>query len=314
MIPWRANLALGLLVPAACIGFLRVASDSGQPWTIRIACAIAFALANNTNFALLHEAVHGILLPDRRANRLGGIWLAAFFPTGFTFQTLCHLGHHRRNRTDDEMFDLYYPEDNLLFKRLQIWWLLTGCYWSVAPLGCLAYLLAPGILSSPLLRDRRNPSIRAIGADGMLSAFRLAPALPIRLEILFSIGVQAALFTVCGVGLAGWLLCYGAFAIAWCSLQYTDHAFSKRDIVEGAWNLRVWAPIRWIFLNYHHHAVHHRHPKIPWTELGKHIDPTEPRPSFLEIYLRLWKGPVPATEPEPRLRPGSPILSELEPN
>jgi hypothetical protein len=95
-------------------------------------------------------------------------------------------------------------------------------------------------------------------------------------------------------------VCYAAFALNWCSLQYTDHAWTKRDIVNGASNLRVNRVVQWIFLNYHHHLAHHQHPEVPWIHLPKFVDFEAPRPSFLRTYLSLWLGPRPTDEPEPR--------------
>ena len=44
---------------------------------------------------------HGHLHANRTVNEWAGRFLAAFFPTGLGFQRVCHLGHHRRNRTDE---------------------------------------------------------------------------------------------------------------------------------------------------------------------------------------------------------------------
>jgi hypothetical protein len=60
---------------------------------------------------------------------------------------------------------------------------------------------------------------------------------------------------------------------------------------EGAWNLRVPAPYRWVFLHYHLHLVHHRQPRLPWIHLPAHVDPTDPQPSFFWMYQRMWAGP-----------------------
>jgi fatty acid desaturase len=81
--------------------------------------------------------------------------------------------------------------------------------------------------------------------------------------------------------------------VNWSSLQYTDHAFSKLDVREGAWNLRVNRVTQALFLNYHHHLAHHRHPQVPWLHLGAFVDPSEERPSFWRIYGQMWRGPRP---------------------
>ena len=120
-----------------------------------------------------------------------------------------------------------------------------------------------------------------------------APRTRIRLELLFALAMQIALFVLLDLSLTGWLLCYAAFAVNWSSLQYTDHAFSKLDVRDGAWNLRVNPVTRALFLNYHHHLAHHRHPQVPWIRLGDYIDPSEERPSFWSIYWLKWRGPRP---------------------
>ena len=79
----------------------------------------------------------------------------------------------------------------------------------------------------------------------------------------------------------------------WSSLQYADHAWSELDVREGAWNLRVNKLVQWLFLNYHHHKAHHQHPEVSWLNLSEHVDFTEQRPSFLKIWLSMWRGPRP---------------------
>ena len=130
-------------------------------------------------------------------------------------------------------------------------------------------------------------------AEGMLSGYRNAPFAKIRLEILFSLLVQVGLVYFLDLSLLGWLGCYAAFGFNWSSLQYTDHAFSERDVYEGAWNLRVNRLVQYIFLNYHHHRIHHLYPTVPWLYLERYIDKSEERPTFLSIYLKMWAGPRP---------------------
>ena len=131
-VPGRLNLVLtGIVVPAA-LALLWAASHT-RSWTWRIAAAVAFSYVNNTIFSLLHEAVHGIFHRDRRVNDAGGRLLAAFFPTGYTFQRLCHLGHHRRNRSDVELFDYVLPGESRALKAVQWYGILTGVYWLLPP-------------------------------------------------------------------------------------------------------------------------------------------------------------------------------------
>ena len=173
--------------------------------------------------------------------------------------------------------------------RAQWYAILTGLYWVFVPLGGLAYLLAPSVFT----RTRQWDTATQTGAASMFATLDQAPRTTIRLELLFTIAVQMTLFAALDLNATGWLLCYGAFAVNWSSLQYTDHAFSKLDVRDGAWNLRVNPVTRLLFLNYHHHLAHHRHPHVPWIHLGRYVDEREPRPTFWSIYWRMWRGPQP---------------------
>jgi fatty acid desaturase len=287
VIPGTLNAVLTAAAAAACGGALWLASP-GTPWQAALA-AIAFSFVNNTMFSLLHESVHGIAHPNRRVSEALGTFAAAWFPTSLSLQRVFHLAHHARNRTVDEQFDYIRPFDRPLLKRAQWYAILTGVYWVFVPLGGLAYLVWPSLFS----RTRASATAGQTGASSMFAHLDEAPRTRIRLELLCTVAVQLALFVLLDLNATGWLLCYAAFAVNWSSLQYTDHAFSKLDVRDGAWNLRVHPLTRALFLNYHHHLAHHRHPQVPWLHLGDYVDPAEERPSFWQIYRQMWRGPRP---------------------
>jgi len=294
-IPGALNVGVALAAYAAAAWLLWFASHAQSLWGLA-AAAIAFSYVNNTIFSLLHESVHGIFHPRRAVNDAFGMVGAAFFPTGFLFQRVCHFGHHRRNRTDAESFEYYNPGKTRFQSWFHLYCLLTGWFWFSAPLGCAIYLLAGPYFSRPLFKEK---IARFYGMEPMVADLARAPAWRMRGEIVFTIAFQAALILLLDLSLAGWLACYVAFALNWCSLQYTDHAYTPRDIVEGASNLRVNRLVQWIFLNYHHHLAHHRDPTVPWIHLPKFVDFSQPRPSFLRTYAKLWLGPRNAREPAP---------------
>ncbi|HYH46346.1 MAG TPA: fatty acid desaturase [Thermoanaerobaculia bacterium] len=214
-VPGALNLALAAAAPAAALGLLAFASHTSS-WGWRIAAAVAFSYVNNTIFSLLHEAVHGHLHPHPRVNEAAGRFLAAFFPTGLGFQRVCHLGHHRRNRTDAEVFDYILPGESRLLKTVQWYSILTGLYWLLPPLGCLLYLLWPGFFRLPE-RLRGTRYFRQTSTAAMLSGFEGAPERTIRLEILFSFAFQAVCIWLLDLSAAGWLACYAAFGFNWSS-------------------------------------------------------------------------------------------------
>jgi fatty acid desaturase len=284
-IPVRLNLVLVAGATGGCVALLALASNT-ESWAVRLGAAFAFSFVGNTVFSLLHEAVHGVLHPDAAVNTWLGRWLAAFFPTGFGFQRAAHLGHHRRNRSPVERFDYVGPGESWWRKALQWYGILTGGFWLLSLASVAVYLVAPGLLTALAGQLAPETSAQAY-ADGLR-----ARAVP-RLEIAATFAIQAGLFTAVGGTPLGWGLCYAAFALHWCSLQYADHAWSPLDAREGAWNLRVNPVVQALFLNYHLHLAHHRHPAVPWIHLPAYVDPTEPRPSFLAIWLSMWRGPRP---------------------
>lgn len=251
-----------------------------------------FALINNMPFALMHEAVHGIAAGSRSLNTLIGTIAGWAFPTSFSMQRIAHLGHHRRNRTDRELYDYYLPGQSRALRNL---WLyagnLLGLYWWCVVFSNLVYALAPWIYRSRFFVDRLAP---ALGFGPYVA--ELAELAPMRgwAEIVLAFSYQASIYYLLDLDLLAFFLCNMAFALHWSVLQYADHAWSARDITNGAWNLKVLPPSRWLALNYHYHLAHHQQPQLPWYELPKCVDKSTRQPSFWRVYFSLWKGVRPA--------------------
>lgn len=291
-IPGTVNLFLLATTTIVAAWLLALASHAPNWWQVLLA-ALAFSYVNNTVFSLLHESVHRMFHAKRTVNEWGGRFAAAFFPTALAFQRIFHLRHHRNNRTEVEQFDYLRPTDSRVLKYAQWYAILTGLYWLASPVGMLVFLVWPGAFRSRLFRANDSPLAQQTAANAMLEGFDDAPARKIRLEIIFSLVVQATLIWVTHATWQGWLACYAAFGVNWSSLQYADHAWSKLDVREGAWNLRVNRVVQLVFLNYHHHKAHHQHPDVPWLYLDEHVDFSEERPSFFRIWLSMWRGPRP---------------------
>ncbi len=250
--------------------------------------AWAYSLLHNTIFSLLHEAVHGVLSNNRFRNNFFGILSAAAFPTSFTMQKIAHLGHHNRNRTDKELYDYYLPSESKTVRNI---WMyggnLFGLYWFMIPLSNLLILVAPTYFTSE--RFIHGPA-KALGFESYLEEIAQHSITRIWFECLLALGYQVALFYLLDLSWQGWLLCHWFFALHWSALQYVDHAWSPRDVINGAWNLKVLPISRLLALNYHYHLAHHRHPQIPWVYLPKYVDDYELQPTFWSIYSTLWGG------------------------
>lgn len=280
-------LFLSLTLPAAS---LWAASHLDPAWALL--AVWSFALVNNMPFALMHEAVHGVAAGSRRLNALIGTLAGWAFPTSFSMQRVAHLGHHRRNRTDQELYDYYLPGQSTAVRNF---WLyagnLLGLYWWCVFYSNLLYLLAPGIYRSRWFVER---VATPLGFGPYVRELAELAVPRVWLEIALAFAYQAALFVLLDLDPLACLLCYMAFALHWSVLQYADHAWSARDVANGAWNLRVLPPFRWLALNYHYHLAHHQQPQLPWYELPRYVDRDLPQPSFWRVYFSLWKGVRPA--------------------
>jgi fatty acid desaturase len=289
-VPGALNLLLLATAAAADIGALLWASRAETWWGLALA-ALAFSFSNNTVFALLHEAVHGTFHPSTWVNRWAGRVAASFFPTGFAVQRAFHVTHHRHNRDPYEQFDYLHAGDVRWLKFAQWYAILTGIYWAITVVGVAAYLMVPRALRISLLRAGDSRAAQQTASRPYLAALDELPPLLPRLEVAAAFTFQALLCATLDISPTAWVACYAAFALNWSSLQYADHAFSPLDNVEGAWNLRVPGPVRWVFLNYHFHLAHHRAPQTSWIHLGKLVRAGDPAPSFFSIWLAMWRGP-----------------------
>src|SRR6266496_2237849 len=117
-VPDKLNLILSLAVFVGAVALMWLASMDGS-WLATVGIGILFSYLLLSNYALLHEATHGNLQSHPRGNYWLGVLTGCLFPIPFSMIRLTHQGHHRYNRTDSEMFDLYYPHDNLVLKYLR---------------------------------------------------------------------------------------------------------------------------------------------------------------------------------------------------
>jgi fatty acid desaturase len=290
-IPARLNVAITVAVVASAIGLLWLGSHV-EGWYAVLVVGIAFSYVLLTDYALLHEASHGNLHPNTRANHSLGFIAGALFPMPFSLIRSTHQGHHLRNRTDFEMFDLYYPTDNRFLKYGQWYSILCGLFWPVVPLGAVLFAVCPAVLRTRAFRAARSSSY-------ILGDVRTAQVRAIRGEVVLIVGIFAALAWLLELRLINTLVLYACFSINWSTRQYVGHAFTRRDVIEGAWNLRHNPIMTWVLLHGEYDLNHHRRPDVPWYYLPRLSPLGERRPSYARHYWRQWLGPRPATEPAP---------------
>ena len=291
-VPDRLNLALVLLVFLASTGLLWLAS-AVQNVYLMVGVAVVFSYVLLTNYALLHEATHGNLQSSPPRNYALGVLTGFLFPIPFSMICLTHQGHHLHNRTDAEMFDLYYPDDNRVVKYVRWYGILCGFFWPLIPLGAVLFSIAPA-----RLRERIFAQPQTTGY--MFSDVRHSAVWAVRAELLGIVIFFAALHGLLGLRWGPTLICYACFSLNWSTRQYVGHAFSKRDIIDGAWNLRHNRVMSRLLLHGELDKTHHRRPDVSWFYLPQLTSNDDDRPTYFRQYWRQWLGPRPNIEPAPR--------------
>jgi fatty acid desaturase len=297
--PIRAvlNIAIVAAVQVGALALLWVGSRGD--WRVALAAGIPFSFLLLTNYALIHEATHDNLHPRPGANRWLGALAGFLFPVPFSMIKVTHTVHHCCNRTDHEMFDLYYPGDNMFLKLGQWYGLLTGFFWPCIPVGMVILATCPWLLRTAPFRKARTTAV-------LFDDFERNGLWRIRIEILLMVAWWAAAFVLLDLHWPSVLVMYACFAFNWSTRQYVTHAFTPRDVVNGALNLRVSRPMAWLLLDGHWDLVHHQKPWLPWTALAAEGRRSAPPVNYWRQYLRMWLGPRPAREPAPQRLPNTP--------
>lgn len=267
-----------------------------ESWPAVLAVGVVFSYLMLTNYALLHEATHHNLNSNGTWNYWLGVATGVFFLAPFSMIRVTHQGHHQRNRTDAEMFDLYYAGDSFFLKCCQWYGTLAGLFWPCIPVCAVLFAVCPRTIGLQLFSGPPfgNANVKDLTARDLRR---------IRLELLLTLAVFGTLLWLFPWRPSNLLILYGCFSINWSTRQYIGHAFSRRDIVEGAWNLRHNWLMSKILLHGEWDLMHHRHPEVSWYYLPSLASPQEPRMSYVKQYWRQWLGPRLATEPPPRVDP-----------
>ena len=290
--PAKLNITLVILVQIVTLFLLYLASRIDLIWAIPIGIVVSFILL--TNYALIHEAAHDNLNPSTRINRYLGTLSGFLFPVSFTFLKIAHKVHHNHNRTDNEMFDYYYPHDNLWVKRAQWYSILIGIYPPIIPVGSVLMGFFPWVYKA-------KPFVKALSSAVLFAnnQFHLQDIRKIRIEVILACLYWVIIWNLLSLNWVPVIIVYACFCFNWSTRQYVTHAFTPRQVIEGALNLKVSRLMGWVLLHSQWDQVHHKKPKVSWIDLPKYASSTMQPISYWRQYLRLWKGPRPNKEPAP---------------
>jgi fatty acid desaturase len=287
-IPARLNLAIAAVQLVLLCTILGAAGHAGS-WVAVAALSLGYGIVMNSAYAMLHEAEHNLLHPNPAINQSVGALLALFFPAPFHLIRQGHIGHHIRNRSDDEAFDLYFEDEHRFWKYLQLYGTLTGMFWLLIAVTNLIVVLYPPIITARQARfDRTTQAF----AESLNPRYRRL----IYLEALAIFVVHGSILYFWHVPVGRYIAVMFGFGFLWSAMQYAHHYGTVRDVQKGALNLKTFYVLDLVWLNHNWHLNHHMSPTVSWIYLPFLGDPAEPRGSLLNAYLRMWKGPRLAVE------------------
>lgn len=283
-IPGRLNLLIVGVQLVALAAIFYGAAAATTWWQLLLLWG-AMAVVGNSIYSIVHEAEHRLLHPNPYVNDGVGVFMALFFPAPFHLIRQGHLGHHLRNRSDDEAFDLYFDDERPALKWLQLYGILTGFYWMIVVLSNVVVIVAPFLLRRRLWNYDRPTA-------ALMDSLNPRYFWYIRLEAAAVLLLHTLIVWSLGIPLLNYFIVYFGFGFAWSAMQYVHHFDTERDVLRGARNLWLLAPIDWIWLHHNWHLTHHKHPTVPWIYLPRLGRSEDPRRGFLVWHcLRMWRGP-----------------------
>jgi fatty acid desaturase len=308
-IPVRINVGLAALVGVVHVAALIVLPSARfVPDAVLIATIAFAALGTPTHWALIHEAIHGVLLPSRVANERLARVLAILFGVPFRAVRFAHLRHHRYNRTPWGREEIYDPSQRSVFAAYVLHYLRITCglYVGELALSLLCWLPRPFLQRHlhALCPDTSDgtPGMAVVADREVLSARALAQ---IRLDAVCIFVLYVAAFVLYGPRwpiLAG-LLAARAFISS--QLDHAPHHATPLERRDHALNLTAPRWLQYVLLNFNFHRAHHRHPHVPWRSLPRFADAEPADIPFVRGVLRQWLGPVAlGMQPDGRHVPG----------
>jgi len=281
-----ANAALFLALP---IWLLEL---SGW-WSL---LALPLALTAIPHWGLIHEAVHGVLHPNRRMNRTLGQFLGIPFLCPYNILRAGHLCHHALNGRPSDRPELYEPARGGLGVRAFYYFrLFFGLYGG--ELFCTLLCFVP--------RQRLRRITRRLAYDGNSDSLQMPDIVERQLTdprplMLLRLEATAIVLLV-----GGSLVLYGpwfpvllaALILRGMLISFLDNAphygTALGDIRQGH-DLGLHPGWRRLVMNGNFHGTHHRHPTLPWTAWPQrfHDDGASFAGGYFRHPLRQLRGPI----------------------
>ncbi len=297
----RANVAL-----IGAVVFMSVLQLAVLPVLLRalgwpaLCALVPIVLATPAHWGLIHEAIHGQLLPGRRANESSARGLSIALALPFEVVRFGHLMHHRFTREPYDQPDVC----DATRPRWRSWLmhyarLFGGLYIGELVVPLLAFLPV-GVTRALVLRGVGSAGPVGAQVQRLFCNQAADPAkrARVRRDWLASVALHA--LALYGYG-QWWPVLVTSMFLRGVWLSMADnlpHHGVGLDEPGRARNFRAPRGLAVLVMNHHLHRQHHLHPTLPWRALSALAhDDALARPSYLRAALVQLMGPRPMTGP-----------------
>lgn len=291
----RQNLAVVAAQGLAWFALLQ-GLHSSAGWPAKALALLLFCMVMQGVFSMMHECFHRNGHRSRRINWAIGAFASTLFGSSYTLIRVNHEGHHQRNRSPAELAEFVLPGESAAFKTGLYYFAILGGIW-------LGSFITTLLLPFVPFRHVRVLAVRMLSMDGYNRSFAEFDARDwqvLRIESVLLVAWWAGWIWLMDWDWRVLAVAYAAFAFSYSSLQWIYHMRTPLDRIEGAYDLRMPAPLRWLFLNFNYNLSHHRAPQAAWQELHARVDPRETQPLWAR-YLGVFRPPEPYPDDVARL-------------
>jgi fatty acid desaturase len=249
------------------------------------------ALSTTANWALIHEAIHSVLMENRRANDAWGRALAVFFVGPLEVLRFAHLHHHRINGSPADRPEFFAEAEMSRLAASLIYYprLLLGTF--AAEFAGTFICLAPQRVIERAVQEFPREG----GGDVRARSYLLQSGRLVRLRLDAAVTLALLAFAFWSYGAFWWLLALSLLARA-VLVSVADNSYHYgAPLAAGAYSaLNFRLPLSGGILHFNLHRVHHRHPSLSWNALPGAFRAANERydAPFLAAMLRQFRGPV----------------------
>ena len=285
-------LGCAALISSLQFGLFPILFEPG--WIGAAALVSLTAVTEPLHYGLMHESIHGNLLPGEKWNRFAGRALGVTLGLPWETMRFGHLAHHGFNRHDFDRPEALAPGQSRAVAAI-------AYYFKLVIGNAIAYAVVPFLTVVPIPAMKwvlenadRNPDSAPLRMAALRAFSTPAKRHAVQFDLAAIVALDALALWMWG---AWWPVFVVSLVARWFMLSLLDNAPHYGMPLDSGLNARNttiprWAS--WLVLNQNFHGVHHHHPQLPWRELpGKFAQSAETyKGGWLGSLLRQFRGPL----------------------